>query len=248
MRSFIAITLIFCLLPSGAFADSVKSSTETPIVQTKIAKTKALASLYGLDIKEWKRYELLKKGPAGLKNANMHPAMMLGMYAKNDSERRHFARIYNQSNYEYISKTREWQNSVISDFHTNYPDAKVIDLQGMYIPGRDSGASSEPVNYVPNINDSVALFVGLDCDQCEATYRKLVKLLPSIKLHIHFDTDDENAIREWAVKNKVPPKFTRQKIITLNKAGTLIEDWGITSFPSLLKKSKGEKHYERASL
>jgi len=237
MRSLVLLLIVFSTVAWGAI------ESKTAITHTKVSdNTKKIAAMFHLKPTEWKRYQFLKKGPAGLKNDKMNPVMMLGMYAESEDEKKHYAELYAQLNVEYIERYREWQNAYLETFHSNFPDADVIDMEGMYMPGKAASKTSLKT-YSPKINDSVVLFIKPDCVPCERVYKKLLKMIPHIKLHIHFNTNDEKQIIKWANKHKVPQDFVSNKQLTLNKAGSLLKEWAITTFPSTLKRSSQDADF-----
>lgn len=239
--------ILFALVISAVGKAHAVNTTETRLTETQIKEIeekKQVAELYGLKLEEWDRYQILKKGPAGLKNPNMSPVMMLGMYARNDKEKRRMAGLLAETNHDYITKTIRFNHAYMDAFHAKYPDAKYVDdrlaYRGPFLKNR---ISSEP--YTPQMGDIVVMFLERDCSACESRYLDFVKYVPGIKLHLHFKDHTKKEIFDWAEANKVPAKLVNEKKITLNKEGSMGSKWGVIQYPSVLKQSIGEKSFTK---
>lgn len=246
---FSVIYIAVGLLLNAHASTSSLSITETKLTQSEII----VAKQFGLQPKEWRRYQLLKQGPAGLKNPNMHPAMMLGLFARTDRERQHFAQVYARNNAQYLDHFQKWQSAYLQAFHSQFPNAKVIDqsrIEWVKQLTKKPSVEQSPVLplYVPKSQDSLALFINRDCDKCVVAYKRLRQYLPKIKLHLHFKDFSRDDIIAWARKNKVSSKWIKKKIVTLNHANREVNAYEIVEFPTTLKKSFYESKFTKVNV
>lgn len=256
-KKFIAFNLLLlCAMPHMALANKPTDS-KLNISHTKLSKTQiVVAKSFGLKPLEWQRYLLLKQGPAGIHNPNMHPVMMLGMYATTASKRDYYARLYAKSNYDYMTNYSKWQTSYLNAFHSQYPEAKVIDsnlVEHYRAQWQDGKFTPLPKiellkDYRPQRGDIVALFLELNCRECEAIYQKLIVQVPKINLHLHFKRSTREQIFAWAKKVKLDAKLVKEKKVTLNHAAQEARALGVSTWPTLFKKSPGQQNFIRASL
>lgn len=234
------ITLIVCLYASSVVAAQQTSTTNSTTVSNNTAFEQSRMTAYKqfhLTKNDWQRYQSLKEGPAGYYNPNMNPVVMLGIYAQNPQEQQRLAKIAAKNNHEYAEKTLDFQRAYQAAFNELYPDAKVFDFEG-------DQATGAALLYQPSPLDNLVLFVKIDdCPACIARYQQLMQT-GGIKLNIHFDTSDENAIFAWAKAQQVPSALVQSRQITLNKKSRLDSDWGIHQYPTLLKKSPTDSQYQ----
>ncbi len=89
------------------FSSSVSSSSSTTLSQEQLAK------MYGMDMQQWKEYQIVMKGPRGLWSPNIHPLMALGMRKGiTNAERKKLAKQYATIHFERVKRELAFEHDV----------------------------------------------------------------------------------------------------------------------------------------
>lgn len=162
------------------------------------------AQEWGLTEQDLQRYQSLMEGERGVWSPNLDPLTVLGIEARNEQERSHYARLLAKKMYERVEKELAFQRAYDTEFAKLYPNQL-------------------PFAVEPHIAQSVGrviYFTRLDnCEKCESdASRILAHVDNNTPIDIYFvgTRDNDQLIYDWAKKNKVDPQKVNQKMITLN--------------------------------
>lgn len=162
-------------------------------------------SEWGLTREEWMRYEELMKGPRGIWTPNLDPLVTLGVEARNEAERQHFAELLAKKEFQRAEKEIAFQISYSQAFQKLYPNI---------LPFR----MDESGNAVSSTENRVIYFTRTDCEPCRDDLRKIMDYAKAVPLDIYVVDSEQkdDKIRDWAVKNNIDIDKVRHRQITLN--------------------------------
>ncbi|MGQ9444971.1 TIGR03759 family integrating conjugative element protein [[Pasteurella] aerogenes] len=161
---------------------------------------------WGLTQKEWLQYEELKKGARGIWTPNLDPLTMLGVEAKNDNERNHYAELLAKKEYARVERELAFQIAYTQAFQRLYPDQLPF--------GVDDNSTS-------NINGNrIIYFTQINPKTCATCAQDLTRLLGyvgnhSVDIYI-LDATSDTQIRDWALKQHIDVEKVKARQITLN--------------------------------
>jgi len=112
--------LLIVALPSLALEIS---DTRT---QSTAPESLAIAQLWHLSTSEWRAYQQALRGPAGQWYDDLNPAEVLGLMAKTDTERAHYAEIVVKARYQRITRELAFNSAVSQAWQRLYPQLKPI--------------------------------------------------------------------------------------------------------------------------
>lgn len=165
-------------------------------------------SEWGLTQEEWSRYEKLKKGAIGIWTPNLDPLTTLGISARNSHEQNRYAELLAKIEYQRNQKILEFQFAYDRAFQRLYPNQLPFRID-------EDGAFSVTAAAIGR----VIYFTRTDCgERCENNLLKLLNFLGDTPVDIYVvdSMQDDNKIRDWAVKNKLNIEKVRARKITLN--------------------------------
>ncbi|WP_029134138.1 TIGR03759 family integrating conjugative element protein [Sedimenticola selenatireducens] len=222
------ITAFLALLMMGsAFAIELSgtrmSQTETDLsatdeyrlTPTELARSRA----WDLSPQEWHRYKQLMQGiRASISPATISPIEVLGIHARDETERRRYAERWVHAMREDVGRILAFQHAYDEAGKRLYPDEPLIDPARLPGPGDSKGALQS--------SDRVLFFTRPDCPACDALWnrlRKRVDDLAGIDIYITgVKPGDDPAVRAWAAAHGIDPAWVRSRRITLNhEAGAL---------------------------
>jgi integrating conjugative element protein (TIGR03759 family) len=188
----------------------------------------AEASRWGLDLKEWKRYLEIKNGPRGFWSPDLDPIGLLAVEARDDNERRHYAKMYAIMQDERISDElvtdryrREWVMEMYADKST--ADASLFRQKDLF-GHRDSLSKmslANPSNAIAS-GDRFLFFVDISITSQSILTRLMPKVgeVFGVTLDIYVVGANSDAeIHEWAKTTGVDAELVNKKTITLNHDG-----------------------------
>ena len=228
--------LFVVLLLTNASAIEVGNSESTTSVNTRlrIDDSDQRRVQWELSEPEWQRYENLMQGIRGsISPASIAPLEVLGTHARDDQERRKYARLWATMMHDDVERILKFQaayNTAWNDLYGNQPLIDVSKLNRNTPP-------PEPWKKT----DRIALFVKLQhCPRCQhVVYQSAQRAL---KVGATFDLyfvatkpgRDDDLIRHWAQAANINPTDVKAKRITLNhEDGELMRFTGtvVTHFP-----------------
>jgi hypothetical protein len=128
-RFLFSIVGTLLLSSMGAFAAEVENSHE---VSSSIENSTDKASVsnagkdWDLTDKEWRHYQTLMQGPAGLWYRQLSPPAVLGMHADNPEDMKHFAEIYARQEHQKVVQELAFNKAAFNAMQRLYPDEPLI--------------------------------------------------------------------------------------------------------------------------
>lgn len=241
MRSLTTVLLsILCLSTFAVERDAtnlVKSSSDL----LNISNTDVfILDQWELSKAEWDRYEELMEGIRGrLSNPNISPIEVLGIHARTDSERSHYARIWARMMREDAIRVLRFQRAYDVAARALQEDEPLIDLS--LLP-----ETTDPQDSQLTKADRVMVFVGLACPLCDIVFDRVHDRLSELGgIDVYFvDTavSDSDKIREWANERGINANHVQTGTITINHDDGLLKsiDPNGPSLPILKRQRDNE--------
>lgn len=227
MSSRIVWAGLMLLIVLPALSQSV-SSTRTDLSRETSAEASETAlspmdlersRVWGLSDAEWHRYQILLLGIRGsVSPENLSPVEVLGIHARDDAERRHYAELWARAMFEDAERILAFQHAYDAAARRLNPGLKLIDT----MPRRATPITRSELRG----DDRVLFFTGLDCPACDAVLGKLLQRLDRIDgVDIYVtdaDSSDNAGIRRWAEAHAIKVAWVHDGRVTLNHdAGVL---------------------------
>lgn len=162
---------------------------------------------------EWRRYRQLMLGIRGsVSDARLAPIEVLGIHARDEAERRHYAMRWAQAMRADAERVLAFQRAYDAAAEQLFAGLPLIDAGRLKIVPQTTSALSP--------RDRVLFFTALECPACEAMLAKLLKHLNTVAgIDIYF-TDlgpgSEARIRAWADDHDIEPVWVQGRRVTLN--------------------------------
>lgn len=189
-----------------------------------------------LSEQEWNRYEELMQGIRGrLSHPNISPIEVLGIHARSDTERIHYARTWARMMREDAVRVLEFQRAYDTAAQELNEDEPLIDLS--LLP-----ESSIHQDSVLDKTERVLLFLRLDCPLSNIVFDQVHQRIAKFEgIDVYFiDTHatDSEKIREWAQAQLIETRHVQSGKITINHDDGLLEsiDPDTDSIPSLKRR------------
>lgn len=219
-------------------ATQVHSSTESESSQKQ-------AERWGVSVEDWDRYAELMKGSRGIYSPGLDPIAVLGIEARSDEERNHFARLQALAETKRVQKELEYQRAYDNAVAALNQGQQVISLR----PDKPIFTETTPLATDVDGSGRLAVFVKGDCQPCSALVKILQKKNTPFDIYMLNDGGSDDALRAWAISSGIEAAKVRQKTITLNHdegrweamlgaSGTPIS--ASDTFPVALRKTGGK--------
>jgi integrating conjugative element protein (TIGR03759 family) len=203
------------------------SSSAASIERTSpiTAPDEARAHAWGLDATEWSRYQQLMQGPLGIYSPNLDPLTALGMEARSDAERQHYADLQVRAEAQRVQKELIYQQAYDAAWKRLHPDLT---------PVRSLTSTLRPSASIAHTG-RLAVFIKDDCPACDARVRQLQASGTAFDIYMVGSRGDDARIRAWAQRAGVDPAEVRARTITLNHdAGRWLMLGGQGTLPAVL--------------
>ena len=231
----VLLVLIIALVPTLALAQNapatgsrIASSQESPSSDTTIDEHRGRE--WGLQPEEWARYRQLMQGPLGIHSPNLDPLTALGIEARTDEERRHYAELQVQAEARRVEKTLTYQRAYDAAWQRLYPTLQRVDLTGTTLANGGS---------LPSVR--LAVFVKESCPPCEQRVRQLQSEGATVDLYLVGSRQEDARIRQWATRVGIDPDKVRERAITLNHDGGRWLSIGVQGdLPAVVREVNGQ--------
>lgn len=191
----------------------------TPSRATDAATTTARASQatstdhtpardWGLDAQEWTRYQDLVQGPLGIYSPNLDPLTALGIAARTDAERNHYAEMQVRAEAQRVQRELTYQQAYDAAWKRLYPQLQAIQLPSDRAAPATATATSGA--------GRLAIFVKDGCATCDARIRQLQQAGAPFDIYVVGTQQDDTRIRAWAAHVGLDAAKVRSGAITLN--------------------------------
>lgn len=187
------------------------------------------ASVWGLSVDEEKRYVQLMQNRSGLYYDGLHqtPIDVLGINARNEAERTHFAELAAQQEAQKVAKNIAWNNAFYKAYNQLFNDVPVI---GDFDPRPYSPNNYTPITLKPS--DTLYWFIRpeLAVKTILLPLVEAIQTTPNATLHLMLLGVSDADIQQWANLYQIPRELVTQGQLTLNH--------GELSFEALTLKNK----------
>jgi integrating conjugative element protein (TIGR03759 family) len=173
------------------------------------------ANVWNLTPEEEKRYVLLMQNRSGTyyRGLRQTPIDILGIHARNDTERNHFAALAAKQEAQKVSKNIAWNNAFYKAYNKLFENVPVV---GDFDPTPYSPYAHKPLH----LNDGETLYFFITPDTAVKTVLMLlieaIDATPNTRLHVLFLESDDLSIQLWANQHQVPPSLVSSGRITLS--------------------------------
>lgn len=222
----IKITLVIILLTLSTFPTLAVESEVT----SEVAIHEGKISFDGLTNDEYLRYSQIMKGVRGIFSPNIEPFSALGIEARNDAERRHYAELWVKQEYERTEKELKFQREVDAAWKRLMPNMLPVNM------GNAAGIAHDS-------DGRLALFVrDADCQRCDARLSAVLADKRPVDIYLVNSEGSDQKLRNWAQQHRIPAEQVRERRITLNHDAGRWLRYGNGIMPVLLQQGESGWH------
>ncbi|HFL2715770.1 TPA: TIGR03759 family integrating conjugative element protein [Legionella pneumophila] len=173
------------------------------------------AKVWGLSLDEEKRYILLMQNKSKFyyEGLRQTPVDILGLNARNEHERNHYADLSAKQEAQKVSKNLAWNNAFYKAYNKLFTNVPVV---GDFDPSPYSPYAHKPIQLNPG--DTLFFFIK-DKDPINSilmTLFEAIEQTPNTQLHLMLLDMDDSAIQLWANQHQVPQHLVHNSRISLN--------------------------------
>lgn len=184
----------------------------------------------GLTKNEIYRSKQLADGARGLQSPQLDPLGLLGIEARNDAERRHYAELWVKQEYERTEKELKFQREVDAAWKRLMPNMLPVNMGNAAGIAHDSGGR-------------LALFVReADCQRCDARLSAVLADKRPVDIYLVDSEGSDQKLRNWAQQHRIPAEQVRERRITLNHDAGRWMRYGNGIMPVLLQQGESGWH------
>ena len=188
------VLFILLLAQASAQSQSIDSAQTDGLSIAPIAHRSAEA--WGLSIDEWQLHTELRALSQGMLSQDLTPLEVLGILADSPADRKRYARLYAERQVQMLQQ--------IAAFEADYLEA---------IAELNSGS-------VATVRWRLVADAQCRIGECADLIRQAVRHAQSGDFVDMFvlGAPDNQTIRSWAARHRIPPELVRERTITLNHA------------------------------
>lgn len=225
-----ALFLIAVVCHVEAESNDISDSIKTSNVHIQTNRLSSSSVEFGLNKNEFERYDLIMKGIRGKLTPNLDPYSTLGIEARNDAERRHYAELWVKQEYERTEKELKFQREVDAAWRRLMPNMLPVNMGNAAGIAHDSGGR-------------LALFVReADCQRCDARLSAVLADKRPVDIYLVDSEGSDQKLRNWAQKQRIPAEQVRERRITLNHDAGRWMRYGNGIMPVLLQQGENGWH------
>lgn len=218
-------------------------SNPTTIVTSRMtrSRTEATAGVpldarfareWGLKREEWARYRHLMQGPLGIWTPHLDPLTALGIEARSQAEREHYAALEVRMEGERVAKILMFQRAYDAAWKRLYPHLEPVSFAAVPPVTRRAGEVSASAR--------LAVFIKEPCPECDATVQTLQAQGRAFDIYM-VGLEDDAQLRAWAARVHLDPAKVRAGAITLNHdAGRWLSIGDEGPLPAVLADVNGQ--------
>lgn len=227
----IVIFLITIPFTSSAYYREHKSNkVGVALLQAKKSNAEDSSLTTGLTEKEYSRYRLLMNGVRGAQSPSLDPLSTLGIEARNDTERRHYAELWVKQEYERTEKELKFQREVDAAGKRLMPNMLPVNMGNAAGIAHDSGGG-------------LALFVReADYQRCDARLSAVLAVKRHVDIYLIDNEGSDRKLRNWAQQHRIAAEQVRERRITLNHDAGRWMRYGSGIMPALLQQGENGCH------
>lgn len=230
--TLLTVALLTSSIPVAVAQHTATSTTvpgrERPM--TTVRSDELLARDWGLTAEDWARYRELMQGPLGVYSPELDPLTALGIEARSEEERRHYAELQVQAEARRVGKTLAYQRAYDEAWQRLFPGQLRVSLPGAKAQGAGNTGSGR-----------LAVFVKDDCAPCAQRVQQLQAAGTPFDLYMVGSRQDNARIRQWATQAGIDPARVHARTITLNHdAGRWLSLGLPGDLPAVVREANGE--------
>lgn len=199
------------------------------------------AKVWGLTLEEEKRYVLLMQNRSLMyyEGLRLTPIDILGLNARNEAERNHFAELAANQEAQKISKNIAWNNAFYKSYSKLFAHVPIV---GDFDPAPFSPYAYRPLQLKPG--DNLYFFIKPN-DAVQTILMMLqdaIATAPNSHLHIMILGSDSLSIQLFANQHQIPLHLVNSGQITLNQGDLHFQslDLNTKTTPLLLLSAHGQ--------
>ena len=182
---------------------------------------KARAKAWGLTEAEYTEFKrLMALSPRGSWTPNIDPITALGVSAKTDAEREHYARLQIDIENKRRDGENAFQEAMYRVLRKEYPDHSL--WKSTFEARRDRNAAMKP-EMLGELDIRTLLFLPADCDaDCTAFARNITSATGTgarVDVFVLGTSSDDSKIQFLAKKIGLSPDVVKKGLVTLNHDG-----------------------------
>ncbi|MCA1178335.1 TIGR03759 family integrating conjugative element protein [Pantoea rwandensis] len=176
------------------------------------------------------RYVELMNNFRGYISPKLDPITTLGIEARNEAERRHYAELWVKQEYERTEKELKFQREVDAAWKRLMPNMLPVNMGNAAGIAHDSGGR-------------LALFVReADCHLCDARLSAVLADKRPVDIYLVDSEGSDQKLRNWAQQHRIPAEQVRERRITLNHDAGRWLRYGNGIMPVLLQQGESGWH------
>lgn len=233
MKAIAYSIYIFLLVPISFKAlsreESIPYSNKSRETNLSYTQSKVGFS-WEISKEEQLRYQQLMSGPRGIQSPSLDPLSALGIEARSDAERRHYAELWVKQEYERTEKELKFQREVDAAWKRLMPNMLPVNMGNAAGIAHDSGGR-------------LALFVReADCQRCDARLSAVLADRRPVDIYLVDSEGSDQKLRNWAQQHRIPAEQVRERRITLNHDAGRWMRYGNGIMPVLLQQGESGWH------
>ena len=198
----------------------------------ELALDTRLAGDWGLKPEEWARYRRLMAGPLGILSPHLDPLTALGIEARSQAEREHYAELEVRMEGERVAKLLAYQRAYDAAWKRLYPHLEPVEFAAAP-PGR-------PQITDVSLSKRLAVFVKEFCTACDSIVKSLQARGRRFDIYM-VGLEDDAQLRAWAARVGLNAGEVRSGTITLNHDdGRWLAIGDGSSLPAVLTQVNGQ--------
>lgn len=221
MKTLPLLLLAACIISLSQAATETETVTETTRSAEKPLSTRSGAQRWGLTQEEWTRYEQLKRGERGIWSPDLDPLTTLGVEAATDAERRKYADLLVEKEFQRVEKELAFQRAYDAAWKRRFPDLLPVATASIPTAHEDS---------------RLAVFVSENCPACDIRLSVLLQSGHPLDLYLVGSNNDDARLRRWAVSKRIDIARVKRREIPLNHDGGRWLQNGQGKMPAVLER------------
>lgn len=246
MRRGTLVVLLFatCTALTWASPQQAQSESDSPVIvssrtfqsraqqSAEVALDTQLARDWGLKPDEWARYRRLMEGPLGIWSPHLDPLTALGIEARSEAEREHYADLQVRVEGDRVAQILAYQRAYDAAWKRLYPHLEPVEFAATPL--------TRPQVADVSTSRRLAVFVKEPCPRCDATVKALEAQGRSFDIYI-VGLEDDAQLRAWAVQVGLDTARVRAGSITLNHdEGRWLAIGDGNPLPAVLRQVNGQ--------
>ncbi|MDW9178620.1 TIGR03759 family integrating conjugative element protein [Legionella pneumophila] len=228
------------LAKTGLTVNEDELTSEQDINKIKLTEAQIHeAKVWGLTTDEEKRYALLMQNKSKFyyEGLRQTPIDILGLNARNEQERAHFAELAAKQEAQKVSKNIAWNNAFYKAYNKLFANVPVV---GEFDPSPYSPYAHKPVQL--SQGDTLYFFIK-EQDAVKTILLMLFDAIdqtPNVRLNLMLLDMDDAAIQIWANQHQIPQHLVNGGRINLNHGELSYQSLKVKkSLPLLLLSNNG---------